>query len=109
MKYIAIVALFLLSACSFVVRDDRPEPVRIATQTARAEAAVPVTIEPAVAPEATATPECNIKVNWNGTEWIYHLPDQPTYARTLVEPSKGEFFACTEADAQAHGARKAQR
>lgn len=60
--------------------------------------------EPEVLPQ-----DCAIKVNWNGTEFIYHLPGQASYDRTLVEPDKDEFFACTEQEAIDAGARPAQR
>lgn len=73
--------------------------------------APPVTIEPAVLPTITPTPEpCLIKVNKasNG-EFIFHVPGSAAYDQTIIEPAKGEFYACDEQAAIDAGARKALR
>jgi hypothetical protein len=101
-----LVLAVLLSACgrlegdylNFATADPR---VNVAMRLLPPPPPLP-TVEPQVAP-------CDIKVNWNGTEWIYHLPGQASYMRTLIEPSKGEAFVCSEEEAQAAGARKALR
>lgn len=67
-------------------------------------------IEPVVLPTVTPTPECLIKVNLSSSgEWIYHLPEGASYNSTIVEPEKGEFYACNEQEAIDFGARKALR
>lgn len=69
-------------------------------------------IVPQVLPTVTPTPEpeCLIKVNKasNG-ELIYHLPGSAAYNQTIIEPAKGEFYACDEQAAIDAGARKALR
>lgn len=68
------------------------------------------TPEPSLMPTPTATPECLIKVNKasNG-ELIYHVPGSAAYNQTIIEPDKGEFYACDEQAAIDAGARKALR
>lgn len=49
---------------------------------------------------------CAIKGNISGSgERIYHLPGQESYARTRIDPRKGEAWFCDEATAQAAGFR----
>ncbi|NJK72650.1 MAG: thermonuclease family protein [Synechococcaceae cyanobacterium SM2_3_60] len=51
---------------------------------------------------------CAIKGNINREgERIYHTPDSPWYDRTVITPSQGERWFCTEAEAQAAGWRRA--
>lgn len=109
-----VMSLFILAACQ--LDPVRPQEVYEATATARAEMALLPTVTATPAPQPTAPidepevlPECNIKVNFNGTEWIFHLPGQVSYERTIVEPDKGEAFVCTEQEAIDMGARKALR
>lgn len=40
---------------------------------------------------------------------IYHLPGQENYARTRINPRKGERWFCTEAEARQAGWRRARR
>lgn len=40
---------------------------------------------------------------------IYHLPSDPFYDRIRVEPHKGEFYAWSRREAEAHGFRRARR
>ena len=40
-----------------------------------------------------------------GGERIYHLPGSPSYARTRIDPSRGEAWFCDEAAASAAGFR----
>jgi endonuclease YncB( thermonuclease family) len=45
---------------------------------------------------------CYIKGNINGEgERIYHTPDSPAYANTVIDEAKGEQWFCTEAEARA--------
>ena len=56
---------------------------------------------------AAAPPEgCAIKGNLSaGGERVYHLPGSPSYARTRIDPSRGEAWFCDEAAASAAGFR----
>ena len=57
----------------------------------------------------TAPGACNIKGNINARgEHIYHLPGQEYYDRTIITPSKGERWFCSEAEAQAAGWRRSK-
>ena len=42
-------------------------------------------------------------------EKIYHLPFDQQYDKTLIEPSRGELYAWTVAEAEALGFRRAWR
>lgn len=86
-----------------------PAPVPLPTITPAIVPPTAVPTEEPLLPTVTPTP-CLIKVNKasNG-EFIYHMPDSAAYSQTIIEPARGEFYACSEADAQAHGARKALR
>ncbi len=49
---------------------------------------------------------CTIKGNVSRDgERIYHLPGEPSYARTRIDPARGEAWFCDEAAAQAAGFR----
>ena len=49
---------------------------------------------------------CAIKGNLSvGGERVYHLPGSPSYARTRIDPSRGEAWFCDEAAAGAAGFR----
>lgn len=57
-----------------------------------------------------AAAECQIKGNISASgERIYHVPGGAHYDRTRIDPSKGERWFCTEAEARAAGWRKARR
>ena len=64
---------------------------------------------PAVADQIGTTPpnaSCVIKGNINDkNERIYHLPGDPWYAKTKLDPSKGERWFCSEKEAVAAGWR----
>lgn len=63
---------------------------------------------PAPAPAPTSG-SCVIKGNISSSgEKIYHVPGGGSYADTVITPSKGERWFCSEADAQAAGWRKAR-
>jgi hypothetical protein len=55
---------------------------------------------------------CDIKGNVskrNNDEKIYHLPGDPDYDRTQVNPAEGDRWFCTVAEAEANGFRPSQR
>lgn len=65
--------------------------------------------ETTVATRTGAPGACRIKGNiGSGGERIYHVPGQPFYDRTRIDPSRGERWFCTEEEARAAGWRKAQ-
>lgn len=59
----------------------------------------------------TRKPGCTIKGNIShGTgNKIYHLPGMEDYKSTIIHPTKGERWFCTESEAIANGWRKAPR
>lgn len=63
-------------------------------------------------PEAnTASTRCNIKgnISHNSGRRIYHMPGDQHYARTRIDPPRGERWFCSEAEARAAGWRRAGR
>ena len=60
-------------------------------------------------PNTTPTSECVIKGNINskGVK-IYHVPGQQYYDETVITPSKGERYFCTEQEAIDAGWRKSK-
>ena len=51
---------------------------------------------------------CDIKGNINSKgERIYHMPGGRSYASTVIDPTRGERWFCSEAEAQAAGWRRA--
>ena len=54
---------------------------------------------------------CNIKgnISYNSGRRIYHMPGERGYARTRINPSRGERWFCSEAEARAAGWRRAGR
>ncbi len=63
-----------------------------------------------VATPAFAQPNgCDIKGNVNTKgERIYHVPGQKYYDDTVIQPSHGERWFCSEAEARAAGWRKSR-
>jgi endonuclease YncB( thermonuclease family) len=62
----------------------------------------------AAGPAATSDPpgDCRIKGNVNlKRQRIYHLPGDPDYDATRIDPRRGERWFCTEAEARAAGWR----
>lgn len=58
----------------------------------------------------SASTACRIKGNISSRgDRIYHLPSGQFYSQTRIDPSKGERWFCTEADAQAAGWRRSRR
>ncbi|MBR3052151.1 thermonuclease family protein [Candidatus Saccharibacteria bacterium] len=80
------------------------------TQPANPEPTPEPTPTPAPTPAPdTQTVECNIKGNINNKgEKIYHVPGQQYYNKTVITPSKGERYFCTEEEAVAAGWRKSK-
>ncbi|MGD1927947.1 MAG: cold-shock protein [Leptolyngbyaceae cyanobacterium] len=58
---------------------------------------------------ATVNPDCVIKgnISHNTGRKYYHLPGMEDYANTKIDPSWGERWFCTEAEAKASGWTKA--
>jgi hypothetical protein len=54
---------------------------------------------------------CTIKgnVSYNRGQRIYHVVGQRDYDRTIITPSRGERWFCSEEEARAAGWRKAGR
>ncbi len=61
--------------------------------------------------QETDRSQCTIKGNISTRtgERIYHVPGGQYYSRTKINPSKGERFFCSEAEARAAGWRKSKR
>ena len=62
--------------------------------------------------EATASEpnDCPIKGNVSSKgERIYHVPGGRYYDRTRIDPSKGERWFCSEAEAQGAGWRRSRQ
>ncbi len=55
-----------------------------------------------------ASGQCAIKGNISQNGRIYHLPGSPAYAATRINPSRGERWFCSEAEARAAGWRPAR-
>lgn len=60
-------------------------------------------------PQSPAVAGCAIKGNLSKRGAIYHLPGQAFYDGTRIDPSRGERWFCSEAEAIAAGWRRAQR
>ena len=59
---------------------------------------------------AAPSPDCAIKGNISAEgARIYHLPGQPAYARTRIDPARGEAWFCDEPAAAAAGFRPPRR
>jgi len=89
----AVIALFV----GEFSRSRSPSPVTSSTK-------------PAPAPSITK-PGCTIKGNISvdtGNK-VYHLPGMEDYESTVIAPTKGERWFCTESEAIANGWRKAPR
>jgi hypothetical protein len=61
-------------------------------------------------PVLSAGDDCNIKgnISVNTGERIYHVPGQEHYSETVISPSKGERWFCSEQEARAAGWRKSK-
>ncbi|NEO21376.1 MULTISPECIES: cold shock domain-containing protein [unclassified Moorena] len=70
----------------------------------------PITSSPSPITSSTK-PRCMIKGNISVTtgKKLYHLPAMEDYESTVIDPSKGERWFCTESEAIANGWRKAPR
>jgi len=62
-----------------------------------------VAVAPTVVP--TLVPGCPIKGNISANGRIYHTPHSRWYERTVIEPSKGERWFCSEREAREAGWR----
>ncbi len=96
-------AAFLVS-CGWQLTPPPPAGAPSPTAPASPASAAP-------APTATQTPSCEGKIKGNISstgEKIYHMPGQRFYDQTIIEPSKGERWFCTEDEAQRAGWRKSR-
>lgn len=59
---------------------------------------------------AALNPNCKIKgnISLNSGERIYHVPGQKHYAPTVISPSYGERWFCSEKEARDAGWRKSR-
>jgi hypothetical protein len=55
-----------------------------------------------------AADACTIKGNISANGRIYHTPASPNYTATRIDPSRGERWFCSEAEARAAGWRPVQ-
>lgn len=60
------------------------------------------------APVGTGDGGCRIKGNVSRSGRIYHLPGSTSYDETRIDPTKGERWFCSEAEARAAGWRPAR-
>ncbi len=92
------------TGCESASTSSSPSPTPIAPT--QAVAAVP----PAPPVPPPPPQPCLIKgnTNFNTGERIYHVPGDPYYDATVIEPANGERMFCSEAEAVAAGWRKQQ-
>ena len=65
-------------------------------------------LESSERPVGTGNCRCRIKGNVSKSGRIYHLPGTASYDDTRIDPSKGERWFCTEAEAREAGWRPAR-
>lgn len=65
----------------------------------------------ALVPQSWYDPACDIKgnISINSGERIYHVRGQEFYNSTVIRPSYGERWFCSEDDARNAGWRRASR
>jgi len=72
-----------------------------------------VPARPAKSPSPSSEPHrsgCNIKGNINRKgERIYHMPGGRSYAKTVIDTTRGERWFCSEAEAKAAAWRPAKQ
>ena len=92
-----------------------PGATRVPTPLPATATRVPRTATPAPATDCpqgcvSPPPGCLIKGNINSSGVkIYHVPGQRYYEQTVIDPSKGERWFCTEQEAEANGWRKSKQ
>lgn len=63
-------------------------------------------LRPVPGPQNPLDPQCVIKGNISSKgEKIYHVPGDPNYVETRIDPGRGERWFCTEEEARAAGWR----
>ncbi|MEX0933619.1 MAG: thermonuclease family protein [Candidatus Paceibacterota bacterium] len=73
--------------------------------TSETPAVTPATIR---TPSSASDPSCTIKGNISSSgEKIYHMQGCGSYAKTVINESRGEIWFCAETEAQSAGWRKA--
>jgi micrococcal nuclease len=100
-----------LGLWSAILNPTQPAPAQpIPTQPVRSQPLPPVVANSC--PQGCTTPPqgCTIKGNISSSrEKIYHMPGQQDYNKTIIDPTKGERWFCTEQEAINNGWRKAKR
>lgn len=62
-----------------------------------------------IADDPVPSQSCTIKGNISSGGRIYHMPGQEHYSRTRINPTNGERWFCSRAEAEAAGWRAARR
>lgn len=93
----------------FVAAERKAQEDKLGLWTACISTSPAVSATPTVAASASASnPSCTIKGNISASgEKIYHLQGCGSYAKTMIDESRGEQWFCSESEAQSAGWRKA--
>lgn len=94
-------------SASGVWRDEDPDFVT--PEAFRAQHRHRAAPQPQPQPPQFAQAGCAIKGNISANGRIYHLPGQRDYARTRIDPDRGERWFCSTVEAAAAGWRPARR
>jgi hypothetical protein len=102
-----------LSACGGTAVTQQPSRASTATMRPPATAKPTLPARPTSCPNGCVTlPACATVIKGNKNldtrEQIYHVPGQAYYDETVVDPSEGERWFCTEAEAVANGWRRSK-
>ena len=95
-RIVAAIAVLSVATLAWPVHQDGPDRSR----------SVAATSEP-----GQSTGGCQIKGNISryNDERIYHVPGGQYYERTVIDPSNGERWFCSEAEARSAGWRRSKR
>jgi hypothetical protein len=115
-RVVAVMGLSIalgLSACGGTTVTPQPSGAPTATLRPVATAKPTLAARPTSCPSGCVTvPDCATLIKGNMSldkgEKIYHVPGQVYYPETMVEPSKGERWFCTENEAIANGWRRSK-
>jgi hypothetical protein len=101
---IAVIALVLGWSCGGSSTASKASPSAATVVVAQA-----TTVAKGCPKGCTAqSPGCVIKGNISSGGKIYHVPGGGSYTATKIDPSAGERWFCTDAEAVANGWRKAK-
>ena len=95
-RIVAAIAVLSVATLAWPVHQDGPDRSR----------SVAAASEP-----GQSTGGCQIKGNISryNDERIYHVPGGQYYERTVIDPSNGERWFCSEAEARSAGWRRSKR